>query len=71
MTSKEQEKMVRVSRVIESYAANGLSVAVQEIDNWGSAMSTQIAAMKRRGTLGPHYTYRVTHLNTGRVEEVN
>jgi hypothetical protein len=63
MTPQEQEKMQRIARVVESYAKQGAAVSVEETDNWAGMMGTQISAMKRRGNLPSHFTYRITFLN--------
>ena len=64
MTAEEQSRMQRIAQVVEAYASQGLAVSVEETDNW-AMMSTQIAAMKRRGTRPQHYTYKIKLLAGG------
>jgi len=64
MLASEQQKMQRIAAVVESYATQGLSVQVEETDNWAGMSSTQIYAMKRRANLPPQYTYTIKLLAT-------
>jgi hypothetical protein len=58
MTPQEQDKQRRIEVIRAQYPADK-NIVITETDNWAGMMSSQIYAMKRRGSLPPEFTYEV------------
>ena len=69
MTSEEQSREQRISRVKEFYTLRGIDVSVTDTDNWRELgiRPTSSFHMSKRGMLPVHYSYRIVDQLTGQV----